>query len=218
MTRKKDNGLDKYEFAQRVVDGRAKARAGQPSPEKDRDVRRVIAGLEFIDGAVNRRIVTGPEFGANDALAVVRALMTGEDHPVWKYLDGIRSESQHAPLNSVDAKLRYMIVGLGLAYQEAAKCSRAEAFKVIAHACRLPDQSFDAKLIDKSWLGHSRKKYGKGERAPMNRIRWYKNYVRRMADTLDSSYSLSDRILEAGRWFIWKEWSVPFFQDDQSQT
>jgi hypothetical protein len=218
VARKKDDGESALDLAERVLDGLVKARTGAPWSEQDRDVRRLIVGLACIDeltrnysrAAAER--VASAETGANEALAIIDAWTSGRDHPtLWKYFEGVRSlkhDPHHAPVNGIDAQRQYMIVGLGLAYEEAAKCTRAEAFRDVAHACRLPDLSFDAKLIEKSWLNNSGKKYRKGDQAAMKGIRFWQSHFKRKANAMISTEPLSDKILQVGRRLICRAWSV----------
>jgi hypothetical protein len=220
MARKRDDGRVAADFAQRVLQVLVKAQAGGASSEKDPDIRRVAVGLAFIaHGVKNYARTVGPESGAKEALAVIDALTSGREHPIWRYIRGVRAFKYRpqAPVNGIDAERQHMIIGVALAYQAKANCTESEAIRVVARACSLPDLPFDAELIEKSWLKNLKNKASTRPRA-MRAIRGWQDLTRRRAEAGGSSEPPSERILEAGRWLIWRASSVPVIQAEGETT
>ena len=217
MSRNEDDDPGAHDFAARVLDGLVKVQAGEPSSEQDRDVRRLIVGLACIANLVQNysRTAAGAESGANEALAIIKAITTGQKHPIWEYLEGIRSfkyEPQHAPLNDIDAQHQYLIIGCVRAYlaqakREHPKYSERRAVRKIADACRLPDLSFDPDRIRGSWIKHY-----SANAAAMNWILRWEGHVNNMAARMDPERPLLERILEASRRLVWRAWSVSDLQ------
>ena len=221
MARKRDDGRVAADFARRVLEMLVKAQAGEASSEKNPDVRRVAAGLAFIRLGVKNYslIAAGVESGAKEALAIIDALTSGREHPIWRYTRGLRAFKYRpqAPVNGIDAERQHMIIGVALAYQAKANCTESEAIRVVARACSLPDLPFDAELIEKSWLKKLKNKASTRPRA-MRAIRGWQDLTRRRAEAEASSESPSERILEAGRWLIWRTCSVPVIQAGREKT
>jgi hypothetical protein len=222
MARKRDDGRVAADFAQRVLEVLMKVQAGKASSEKDRDVRRVAVGLAFITHGVKNysQMGAGADSGASEALAIVDALTSGREHPIWRYIRGVRAfkyRSQDAPVNGIDAERQHMIIGVALAYQEQTHCSESDAIRVVARACSLPDLPLDAELIEKSWLKNLKNKPSTRPRA-MRAIRGWQDLIRKRAQVGGLSESPSDRILEAGRWLIWRASSVPVIQAEGETT
>ena len=103
MSRKEQDGRSSPEFTEAVRDLYEKACRGdlEHLPEQDRDVRRVAFGLAHIRGLIDAAARAFKEAGAYDekigsanseALAVIDALISGRDHPIWKHMKGLRSE------------------------------------------------------------------------------------------------------------------------------
>ena len=86
MARKRDDGRLAADFARRVLELLVKAQTGEASPEKDPDVRRVAFGLAFITHGVKNysQIAAAAESEANEAVAIIDALTTGREHPIWR--------------------------------------------------------------------------------------------------------------------------------------
>jgi hypothetical protein len=221
MARKRDDGRVAADFAQRVLDVLVKEQAGEASSEKDPDVRRVAVGLAFITKGVKNysEIAVGADAGANEALAIVNALTSGREHPLWRYLRGVRAFKfrSQAPVNVIDAERQHMIIGVALAYQANTNCTESEAIRVVARACSLPDLPFDAELIEKSWFKNLKNKASTRPRA-MQAIRRWEVLIQKRAEAGGSLESLSERILEAGRWLIWRACSVPVIQVGREKT
>jgi hypothetical protein len=211
MVRKRDDGRVAADFAQRVLDVLVKAQAGEDATEKDRDVGRVAVGLAFIaDGVKNYAQMAGAESGADEALAIIAALTSGREHPIWRFIRGIRAvkyRAQRAPLNGIDAERQHMIIGVALAYQAIANCSESEAIRIVAPACSFPDLRFDAELIEKNWVKNLKNKASTRPGA-MQAIWGWRDVTRKRAEAESSSESPSEKILEAGRRLIWRACSV----------
>jgi hypothetical protein len=213
MARKRDDGRVAADFAQRVLEVLVKAQAGEASSEKDPDVHRVSVGLAFIRKGVKNysQIAAGADSGASEALAIIDALTSGREHPIWRYIRGVRAFKyrSQAPVNIIDAERQHMIIGVALAYQAKANCSESEAIRAVARACSLPDLPFDPELIEKSWLKKLKNRPSTRPRT-MRAIRGWRDLIRKRAEAGDSSESPSERVLEAGRWLIWRAsaWSV----------
>jgi hypothetical protein len=220
MARNRDDGRVAADFAQRVLEVLVKAQAGEPASEKNPDVRRVAIGLAFITKRVKNysEITVGADSGANEALAIINALTSGREHPIWRYLRGVRASKfrSQAPVNVIDAERQHMMIGVALAYQGKTNCTESEAIRVVARACSLPDLPFDAELIERSWLKNLKNKTSTRPRA-VRAIRKWEDLVRKRAEAGGSSESLSERILEAGRWLIWRACSVPVIQADREK-
>jgi hypothetical protein len=221
MAGKRDGRRVAVDFAQRVLEVLVKAQAGEASSEKDADVRRVAVGLAFITHAVKNysQIAAGAESEANEGLAIIDALTSGREHPIWRYVRGVRAFKyrSQASVNGIDAERRHMIIGVALAYQAKTNCSESEAIRVVARACSLPDLRFDAELIEKSWLKNLKNKPSTRPRA-MKAIRGWQELIQKKAEAGGLSESPSERILEAGRWLIWRACSVPIVQAGREAT
>jgi hypothetical protein len=116
MARKRDDGRLAADFARRVLELLVKAQTGEASPEKDPDVRRVAFGLAFITHGVKNysQIAAAAESEANEAVAIIDALTTGREHPIWRYIRGVRAFKyrSQAPVNGIDAERQHMIIGV----------------------------------------------------------------------------------------------------------
>jgi hypothetical protein len=152
----------------------------------------------------------GAESGANEALAIIDALTSGREHPIWRYVRGVRAFKyrSQAPVNGIDAERQHMIIGVALAYQAKANCSESEAIRIVARACSLPDLPLDAELIEKSWLKNLKNKPSTRPRA-MQAIRRWQDLIRKRAEAGGLSESPPERILEAGRRLMWRASSAP---------
>ena len=214
--RKTQHAVLAADFAAAVRDLYSKACRGDlhSAPEQERDVRRVAFGLAHIRTLIDAAARAFKDAAAYDekiasgnseALAIMDALISGRDHPIWKHIRGMRSKEfrpQHSPANGIDVQRQYAVIGLVQAYEKAAGCSRAEAVRKVVNACRSPDFHLDENLIKKSWIKNNAhdKKAETGWEAWRNSI----------TVKAGGPSATPEQILQAGRAFIFQAWSVPF--------
>ena len=178
-------------------------------------MRRVAVGLRCIINAVNgysramsSRLISG-ETGANEALAILAAIRTGEENPIWRYLRSIRRDPQHAKADGVHNQRRYIMIGCARAYRAVANCSEAEAYRVIARECSLPDVTFNADLI-KGWLKRYKEDQDNVE-AHLRAIAAYEQYVNvQAAAKVPGKPLTTERVLEAACKVVGQKWHVPY--------
>jgi hypothetical protein len=214
----RDDGSGDAEFAERVLAVLEKIQAREPSPEQDRDVRRTAIGLYFLANAANHfsriasSVLASGETGANEALALLAAIKAGEDNPIWKYLRGIRENPKRAAkADGIHNQRRYIMIGCVRAYHSASKCSKAEAYRVIARECSLPDVAFNGDRI-KDWLKRYNEDHAKVE-THLKAIAAYADAVNRVAGAGDPDKPLTaERVLEAARKLVGQAWGVPYVE------
>ena len=73
-----------------------------------------------------------------DAFGIIDALTTGSNHPIRRHISSLNKLKYHqrAPDDRVEQNRRQLVVGLILAYQEAAKVKPPEALKIVYAACK----------------------------------------------------------------------------------
>jgi hypothetical protein len=95
-----------------------------------------------------------PESGLKEAGAALAALLTGKKHPIWDYIDSIRSgrfRSNKAPVNVMDKMQQQCAVGLSRAYQRAGnKTTQRQAASKVAEICERSGYHVSAEQI-RAW-------------------------------------------------------------------
>jgi hypothetical protein len=208
---------DEVDFTERVLAVLEKIQKREPSSEEDRDVRRTAIGLYFLNNAANHfsriasPVLASGETGANEALAILTAIRTGENNPIWQCLSGIRKKNakRAAKADGVNNQRRYIVIGCVRAHHAAAKCSGAEAYRVIARECSLPDVTFTAGLI-KSWLKRYKEDV-ENQGTHLQAIAAYADLVNHVAA---GNYKplTAETVLEAARKVAGQAWGVPYVQ------
>jgi hypothetical protein len=131
------------QFAADVIKLYTAALAGQMAgcADSSLDARRVGFGLVALRQALDpilHRLRNDPLLiaagGGFEALAILDALTSGRDHPVWKHIDGLRSGRYRpgaaAPVEQ-ERHRRAMLVGVVLAYQEKTGVSQRAAVQAV---------------------------------------------------------------------------------------
>jgi hypothetical protein len=205
----KSGGADAPQFAFDVIEAYKAAIAGKPRQrEFDREVRQVAYGLAALRKASDYFLehllqddqdITGfPSSGFMDAAAILDALTSGEDHPIWQHIDGLKSDA-YRPGRAQKAKterLRQAIAGgLVLALQEAGELSVRKAADAIISEIQSTDFSFTLDQLRK-WAKHDdARKIAEG--------------FMQTARNNPGTESLSERVMSAGHTEIYKFWSAP---------
>jgi hypothetical protein len=113
----------------------------EPCADSSLETRRVGFGLAALRQALDPflhkhqndplRIAAA---GGFEALAILDALTSGQDHPIWKHIDGLRSARYRpgaaAPVQQEQYR-RAMLVGAALAYQKETGVSMRKATAVV---------------------------------------------------------------------------------------
>jgi hypothetical protein len=208
---KKPNGktgaADASQFASDVIEVYKAAIAGKPRQrEFGRKVRQVAYGLAALHAASeyflkilvdDQDITRLPKSALVDAVAILEALTSGEDHPVWRHIDGLKS-GRYRPGRASKAKterLRQSAAGgLVLALQEAGGLSARKAAAIIS---RIQSADF-------SFTSDQLRKWAKHEDAHD-----FAACIMQTARGSPGKQSLSERIMSAGRAEIYRIWSTP---------
>ena len=193
--------------------------------DSTRDVRRVAFGLEIIRQLVDDRFAKVEQRGNYDdvpgealwqAKEIVHALLTGEDHPILKYVLGIRksgfrSQDQGAKQADILKKEpRACIVGLCRAYAKAARVKLYPATEKVIETFR-GSQGFSFTVPQvRRWDDRFRR-----DQDPMPDV-FAESIITEARSLKGSQYPtpLSDRVLIVGRTRVWIRWHVPLVLDD----
>jgi hypothetical protein len=192
--------------------------AHRPTPEEfegdeSLDVRRVAFGLEIIRQIVDDRFTIVEKRGNYDdipsealwqAKEIVHALLTGEDHPIQKYVVGIRSsrfrcqDQSAAQADILKKEPRACIVGLVRAY------AQAKGLKLLPAAKKVIDTFGDYFTVPqvRTWDNRFRKVQDTAPDA-------FADSFLKEAASLDHPTALSDHVLRVGRTRVWIRWHVP---------
>jgi hypothetical protein len=127
-------------FAANVLELYRSALDGKGHQDTDPDVRRVAFGLVALRQTVDHRmqahrkeplrLAAGGVYEADDILA---ALTAGTAHPIWKYLESLRSagERRNRPApGQRERSIRSMMAGAVLAYEKTGTTRKAAAIAV----------------------------------------------------------------------------------------
>jgi hypothetical protein len=142
--------------------------------------------------------------GLLDASDMLEALMTGRDHPIFNFVQGIRASGkrpQSAPPTIRELHGRAALVGLVRAYCTAAGASELEALRVVAECCSLENFKFTSERI-KGWGRRFKDEQNDGPAAFAN------DFLKKAAQRPDAT-PLADRVLEVGRLWARAYWMTP---------
>jgi hypothetical protein len=139
------------QFAADVIKLYTAALAGQLAGCADSsiEIRRVGFGLVALRQALDPFLhkfrndpVRMAAAGGFEALAILDALTSGRDHPIWKHVDGLRSGRYRpgaAAAVEQERHRRAMLVGVVLAYQEKTGVSQRAAVQAVVDGIKSPD-------------------------------------------------------------------------------
>jgi hypothetical protein len=208
---KKPNGktgaADAPQFASDVIEAYKAAIAGMSRQRKfSREVRQAAYGLAALRQASDyfrehleddQDITRLPSSALMDAAGILDALTSGQDHPIWRHIDGVRSA--HRPGRQSKARteqIRQSIAGgLVLALQEAGKLSGRQAAEAIISRVQSTDFSFTFDQLRK-WAKHD------------DARKIAEDFIR-TARNNQGTESLCERVMIAGHTAIYKFWSAP---------
>jgi hypothetical protein len=154
------------------------------------------------------------------ALAIIDALTSGRDHPIWRHIAGLKSKRfrmQNAPPNQAEQVGRIFVVGLVRAYQQTANVSRRAAIQAVIEACRFPDFEFGADQI-KRWDRTFREQHEQGPDAFANHVFERVKKLEKAIEAGDerakdyewfTKLGPDERVLAIGRTRVWQMWAVP---------
>jgi hypothetical protein len=133
-----------------------------------------------------------------DAAAILDALTSGQDHPIWRHIRGLKSIAYRPgrARKATTEQIRQAIAGgLVLALQKAGGLSAREAAKAIISRIQSTDFSFTSDQLRK-WAKHD----GASKIA--------EGFIQ-TARGIPGKKSLSERIMIAGHTEIYRFWSAP---------
>jgi hypothetical protein len=173
----------------------------------DQDVRKVAFGLVALRQVINELL---PKFAADpdmyrlpssglvDAAAILDALTSGADHPIWKHIEGLQSGAYRpgrAPKVETERRRQAIAGGLVLALRKSGYPSDRGAAKLIISEIKSQDFSFTEDQVRK-WKDHPE--------APE-----YAEKIIKISRTVPGEKNEIERIMTAGRTEIFKWWSAP---------
>jgi hypothetical protein len=175
-----------------------------------RDVRKAGSGLARLyllakdfrtqiknGGTLDDMVATG----ANEAAEIIEALISGQDHPVWAFIEGASRARGHPKPTKHTLYGRYCVVGAERALMRAAGLSQSQARSAIVKECKVGEHTFTAYQL-RYWHDEFRRSADKGPDAAANDII-------AQAEALTSPPAIRDRILKIAIKFIGAFWSVP---------
>jgi hypothetical protein len=213
------NQQEKSDFAEAVValyDFTLRKEAGSFSnnkydefSDKDQlDVRRVAHGLVVLREGCDRRADelsrTSPtrrvQSAILDAFGIIDALTTGSNHPIRRHISSLNKLKYHqrAPDDRIEQSRRQIVVGLIVAYQEAAKVTPTVAFRTVWDFCQTCIRSSEGAA--RKWVSRLRDDKG---------VRDFAIEITAEAQAMGEPYPLAGIILTLGRRRVWELWSVP---------
>jgi hypothetical protein len=201
------------QFAADVIEAYKAAIAGKPSQRKfDWEVRKVAFGLVALRQASNyffekvrddEDITRLPKSALLDAAAILDALTSGQDHPIWRHINGLKSDAYRpgrAPKAKTERLRQSIVGGLVLALHEAGKLSvRKAAERIISEIQEIQSAeiSFTSDQLRK-WARH-------------NDAREHAERFIQTARSNPDKKSMSKRIMDAGHSEIYRYWSAPVY-------
>lgn len=201
---------EKAKFATEVIELYQAATEGSALKQQrnNSDVRRAAFGLVALKQLVDREMLrfrSDPErlneTGILEAAAIIDALTTGREHPVWQHIKAMQSEKYRRGLTPpVDRgqRSRDMLAGLVLAYQKQANVKLAPAIDAVHKGIRSDDFSFTP--------GQLRQYVNRGGAAAQDFAR---SFLRYEAEVPKDVTDPGDRILIVGRAELSPYLSVP---------
>jgi hypothetical protein len=197
------------QFAADVIEAYKAAMAQEPRRgDLDRDVRKVAFGLAALRNAINEflpKFATDPDVyrlpssGLVDAAAILDALISGEDHSIWKHIESLQSGGYRpgrAPKVETERRRQAIAGGLVLALNQSCLLSYRKASLLIVSGIRSQDFSFTDRQLRK-WKDHPEAP-GCAEK------------IIEISRTVPGANNEIERIMTAGRTEIFKWWSAPF--------
>jgi hypothetical protein len=196
------------QFASDVIEVYTAAIARRPRQrEFDREIRQVAFGLAALRAASNyilgelendQDVTRLASSGLVDAVAILDALTSGQDHPIWRHIDGLKSGAyrpNRAPKARTERLRRSLAGGLVLALQKAGRLSVREAAKATISRVQSNDFSFTLDQLRK-WTIH-------------DDARKFAADFLRTARGMPNTENLVERVMSAGYAEIYKTWSAP---------
>jgi hypothetical protein len=227
MARRRSRELSDADFASAVVELYKAAVRGDVenfSAGKGREVREVAFSLAIIRQLLDRELegatIDLPGKPILGALAIIDALTSGRDHPIWWHIAGLKSESfrtQNAPPSRIEELGRVIAVGLVRAYQQTANVSRREAIRAVVATCRFEDFTLREEQI-KRWDRTFREQQEPGPDAFAKK---FFDDARTLAEAIRAgddrtkgcewfgALDAADRVLTIGRTCFYRAWGVP---------
>jgi hypothetical protein len=166
ITTKQDQKIEaaaRAQFATDVIDLYQAKMAGRPDTRSDPKVRTVAIGLAALKQAVDllsHKHRNNPEAliasGAPVADEIITALTTTAraDHPLWKYIAGLRTSLHRATAGQ--QRRREMFAGVALAYKDAVGGSLRGATEAVCKGIRAPDFPVNPEQLRK-WVDRNEK-------------------------------------------------------------
>jgi hypothetical protein len=205
--RKDDRGV----FAEEVHRTCEDILAGKRPANVKNAVIKVAAALAMMQllieegvGIASELKIYHPEFALKEAGGVLDALMSGREHPVWAYIDSIRSERfrpNKAPANLMDKIQQSFAVGILRAFQRASGLGivgQREAARVTADICQSSGFDVSSDQI-RAWNRGSN--VARGE---INDPDSFADAILGKARKLTAPNLLQDRVLVVGRQYLKK--------------
>jgi hypothetical protein len=233
MARRRSSEVDNADFAAAVIELYKAAMRGELEKfagTQDREVREVAFGITIIRQLLDReakaeKAPPDPAKPVLGALAIVDALTSGRDHPIWRHIAGLKSKRfrmQNAPPNRAEHLGRVCVVGLVRAYQQTANVSAKVARDAVIAACRFEDFAFGTEQI-KRWDRTFREQNEQGPDAFAN---LFFDEVKKLEEAIEAGDERAkgfewftklgpdDRVLAIGRKRVWQTWAIPGAQND----
>jgi hypothetical protein len=156
LTTKQDQKIEakaRAKFATDIIELYHAQLARKPATHPDPDVRAVASGLV----ALKQAIAPFLHQHRNDAEAlvytgvvmadgIIDALTTGQGHPLWKHIDALKTETYRPGRvpGVQEMRIREMLAGVVLAYQETAGVDQWKAARAVAEGIKSQDFPFTA--------------------------------------------------------------------------
>ena len=143
------------------------------------------------------------ERGLFDAAEMLEAMMTGHDHPIFDFMQGIRASKrpQSAPPTIRELAGRLTLVGMVRAYCIAANVKPATALRVVVETCSFEDFKFTPDQI-RGW----EREWAKCDNRDVDA---FTNTIMQDAERLPATRDLKDRVIEAGIKYAFATWVTP---------
>jgi len=212
------NSISKFEKERRaqcatdvikICDAEIAGKLDDQELSADRNVRKAAFGLialrqaaiHFLEKFKNHPDDSRlPKSAFVDAVAIVEALTTGKDHPIWDHIEALQTSKYRSgaalPVET-ETMRRRMVAGLVLAYKQAANVrSINKAAHTVADAIKSEDFSFKGDQLRK-WPAQ----YGGQEFADQ--------FLSEAKAFVAPAAALPHCVMIVGRKAIWRFWSIP---------